>query len=170
MGISKGIGIGVVGAAALCGTVLGYNLTQQGRDNTMKSIGFMANRLGNKPKQGTNPVETTNKKDGNRKEQIVEEKNSPEDTIKETIDMLHNKIFELQKNQKISEEQYLSLRKQITDSMIDGEESIETFASKMVESIKNETDKNLETAKTQNGKTNYSRKILESLKKELETL
>lgn len=165
MGISKGIGIGVVGAAALCGTVLGYNLTQQGRDNTMKSIGFMANMFGHKPKQGTNPVETTNKKGGNRKEQIVEEQNNPEDTIKETIDMLNKKIFELQKNQKISEEQYHSLRKQITDSMIDGEESIEIFTSKMLESIKNETNKNLETAKTQN-----SRKMLESLKKELETL
>lgn len=165
MDISKGIGIGVVGAAALCGTVLGYNLTQQGRDNTMKSIGFMTNKLGHKPKQGTNPVETTNKKDSNRKEQIVEEQNNPEDTIKETIDMLNKKIFELQKNQKISEEQYHSLRKQITDSMIDGEESIEIFTSKMLESIKNETNKNLETAKTQN-----SRKMLESLKKELETL
>ena len=152
MDISKGMCIGVAGAAALCGTVLGYNLTQQGRDNTMKSIGFMANKLGNKPKHGTNPVETTNKKYSNRKEQIVEEQNSPEDTIKETIDMLNNKIFELRKNQKISEEQYLSLRKQITDSMIDGEESIEIFASKMLESIKNETNKNLETAKTQKGK------------------
>jgi hypothetical protein len=170
MDISKGIGIGVVGAAALCGTVLGYNLTQQGRDNTMKSIGFMANKLGHKPKQGTKPVETTNKNNSNEKEQIVEEKSSPEDTIKETIDMLTNKIFELQKNQKISEEQYLSLTKQITDSMIDGEESIEIFASKMFESIKNEKMKNSETIDTQNSKTDSSRKILESLKKELETL
>ena len=149
MEISKILGVALVGVA---GAAVGYNLTKEGQNNTRMAIGKMADKFGMKKRSETASSSTN------------------EATIKETIDMLTNKIFELQKNQKISEEQYRSLTKQITDSMIDGEESIEIFASKMLESIKNETNKNLETIDTQNGKTNYSRKILESLKKELETL